>query len=184
MPRSHPPKLTSWDNFSSCTSFIACCTLFWVRSSSCRTASQLRLSAASMIALACGVIEFPTPIPFASARTRWPMSFTAGASSACTATKPSAITVPSNRAIRGRSVKFVPLSLRTCSFQLTAPNLFRAPKISFGNGTTTSSTVFDSCLISICCGVRAPWAHGVRPITAIALSFKYLVNGIIGSFDC
>ena len=41
------------------------------------------------------MIEFPTPIPRASPSTRWPISFTAGASCACTAIKPSAITVPS-----------------------------------------------------------------------------------------
>ena len=105
-----------------------------------------------MMAFACGVIELPTPMPFESAKTRWPISFTVGASSACTAMKPSAITVPSKSAMRGRSVKLLPLLLRTYSFQLTEPSLFNAPKTSFGNGTTTSSTFFENCLMSMCCG--------------------------------
>src|SRR5207248_2428872 len=110
--------------------------------------------------------------------TRWPMSFTASASSACTAIKPSAITVPSNRAIRGLSVKFGPLSLRTCCFQFTPPSLFRAPKISFGRGTTTSSTLVDNCLMLICCGAWAAPAHNASPQRTPTPNFKYLVNGL------
>src|SRR6266576_829336 len=112
------------------------------------------------------------------------MSFTVGASSACTAIKPSAMTVPSKSAIRGLSVKFGPLSLRTCCFQFTVPNLFSAPKISFGNGTTTSSTVVVSCLILMCCGAWAAFAHSANPQSTPRLDFKCLINGIIGSFDC
>ena len=60
-------------------------------------------------------------------------------------------------------MKFGPLSLRTCALQFTAPSLFSAPKISLGNGTTTSSTVVDSCLMLICCGAWAAFAHKARP---------------------
>src|SRR5881392_1886597 len=112
------------------------------------------------------------------------MSFTVGASSACTAIKPSAITVPSKSAIRGLSVKFGPLSLRTCCFQFTAPNLFSAPKISFGSGTTTSSTVVVSFLISMCCGAWVACADSANPQSTPMLNGKCLINGIIGSFDC
>src|SRR6476619_2361591 len=63
-------------------------------------------------------IEFPTPMPLAKLTTRCPISFTLGASSACTAMKPSAMTVPRNRAMRGRSVKFVRLFVRRTAFQL------------------------------------------------------------------
>src|ERR1041384_6253577 len=57
---------------------IACWTLFWVRSSSWRTPSQFRLSAASVIAFACCVMERSTPMPRANVWTRWPMSLPAG----------------------------------------------------------------------------------------------------------
>src|SRR5206468_13003189 len=98
--------------------------------------------------------------------------------------KPSAMTVPSKRAIHGLTVKFGPLSLRTCCFQFTPPNLLSAPKISFGNGTTTSSTVVVSFLISMCCGAWVALAHSATPQSTHTLSLKHLVNGIIGTFDC
>src|SRR6059058_5052015 len=62
--------------------------------------------------------------------------------------------------------------------------LVSAPKISFGNGTTTSSTVVDNWLILMCCGAWAPCAHRARPPTAATLNFKCLLNRIIGSFEC
>src|ERR1041384_3814632 len=110
---------------------MACCTLFWVRSSSCRTAPQLRWSAASVIALAWGTIELPTPMPFARLTTRCPISFTLGASSAWTAIKPSAMTVPRSNAIRGRSVKLVPLFVRTNK----GTNFTERPRIALLLGT-------------------------------------------------
>src|SRR4029077_3971613 len=89
-----------------------------------------------------------------------------------------AITAPSNRAIRGRSVKFGPLSLRTWALQFTAPSLFSAPKISLGNGTTTSSTFVDSWLILICCGAWAAFAQMAKPQRTPTV-LKYLINGIM-----
>src|SRR5437763_3117716 len=148
-----------------------------------RTLSHLRLSAASVIAFACGVMEAPTPIPLASESTRCPISFTAGASCACTAMNPSAITLPRSSAVLGRSLKLTPFSVRTNSFQFTGPSLLRAAKTSFGNGTTTSST-FLYCFTSICWGTGA--ACALNPITASVNPAHLLILSaeIIGCFDC
>ena len=86
--------------------------------------------------------------------------------------------------MRGRSVKLLVFSVRTNSRQFTDPSLLSAPKISFGNGTTTFSTFFDICLTSIRCGACEALAQSVTPVRAMALSFKLLEKGIIGSFDC
>src|SRR5262249_31909430 len=63
-------------------------------------------------------------------------------------------------------------------------SLFSAPKISFGNGTTTSSTVVDNWLMLTCCWACAPCAHKARSQMRATVNFKCLVNSIIGSFEC
>src|SRR4051812_11062322 len=107
------------------------------------------------------------------------MSLTVGASSAWTAMNPSAITVPRRSAMRGRSVKLLPLPLRTYSFQFTLPSLFKAPKTSFGNGTTTSSTRFESCFTSIRLGGSTPPAVRARLTTVRSVSLKNFGKDII-----
>ena len=84
----------------------------------------------------------------------------------------------------GGSVKFVVFSVRTYSRQLTEPSLLSAPKISFGKGTTTFSTFFDICLMSMRCGAWAASTQRMSPSRATAVSFKVLEKAIIGSFDC
>src|SRR5207237_9580553 len=94
------------------------------------------------------------------------------------------MTVPRSNAILGRSVKLLLFSVRTYSRQFTEPSLFSAPKISFGNGTTTFSTFFDIALTSIRWGACAPWAPNVTPIRAIALNFKDLEKAVVGTYHC
>src|SRR2546421_3951230 len=94
---------------------------------------------------------------------------------------PSAMTAPRSSAIRGRSVKFAPLSSRRYSRQFTPPSLFSAPNTSLGNGTTTSSTFLESCFTSTCFGTSAARAESDRATSTAAPILKNLAIGIIGS---
>jgi hypothetical protein len=89
-----------------------------------------------------------------------------------------------DEAVRDRSVKLLPLFVRTYSFQLTEPSLLSAPNTSLGNGTTTSSTLRDNCFTSMCWGGCAPCAQSADAVVATAHTFRNLDTAIIASFDC
>ena len=86
--------------------------------------------------------------------------------------------------MRGRSVKFVPLFVRTKSFQFTLSSLFSAAKISLGKGTTTSSMFFERRLhVDLARRFGRRGRHRqARPAAQPASNIR-LTKGLIRSFD-
>ena len=140
------------------------------------------LSAASVIAFACGTIEFPTPIPLARPSTRCPISFTLGASSACTAMKPSAITAPSSSAIRGRSVKLAALARAHVFLPVHAVELVQRAEDFVRQRHHHIIDVFESCFTSMCDGASAARQRW-RTRQGSTVKDK-LRNDLIRGFDC
>jgi len=151
VPLSHPPQTNELRQaFSSCTfvSLPVCTPVFECDPVPAATFAQLRLSAASMIALACGVIEFPYADPLGQCQERaGQYLFIAGASSALHRDKSHRqITVPSQESDTrslGEIGFFIAADMFPSSLHRT-PACSVPRKISFGNGTTTSSTVVDN----------------------------------------